>query len=95
MGLGVQATPRRSAPVSRRVQGWGPSGGDVAAGRAAHSCKVRSQFPAFHSNFLQLQWLQAALLIVNKYKGSLAQNRKQRNLPSSINYNKHLQAEKL
>lgn len=54
------------------------------------SHQVRSQFPAFHSNFLLLQWLQAALLIVNKYKGSLAQNRKQRNLPSSINYNKHL-----
>lgn len=57
--------------------------------------KVRSQFPAFHSNFLQLQWLPAALLIANKYKGSSAQNRKQRNLPSSIKHNEPLQAEKL
>lgn len=79
MGLGVQG----------RLQGWLPQG------QFSPPHKVRSQFPAVHSNFLDCQWLPAALLIVNKYKGSLAQNRKQRNLHSSISSNEPLQAEKL
>lgn len=54
------------------------------------SCKVRSQFPPFHSNFLQLQQLQAARVTVNKHKGSSAQNRKQRNLSGFMIYNEHL-----
>lgn len=90
MVLGAVATPQGRCCSKCRAGVPQGAGEHELPGR---SRKVRSQFPAFHSDFLQLRWLRVALLIVKKYRGSLARNREQRTLPSSKNSPKHSQTE--
>lgn len=86
--LGAVATPQGRCCSKCRAGVPQGAGEHELPGR---SRKVRSQFPAFHSDFLQLRWLRVSLLIVKKYRGSLARNREQGTLPSSKNSPKHSQ----